>query len=30
MKTHILDESIKDDVIYNKGEYVIKPMNKDE
>ena len=30
MKTYILDESIKDSIIYNKDKYVIKPMNKDE
>jgi hypothetical protein len=30
MKTSILDESIKDEIIQNKNDYVIKPTNKDE
>jgi hypothetical protein len=30
MRTSILDESIKDVVIQNKNDYVIKPTNKDE
>jgi hypothetical protein len=30
MKTSILDESIKDKIIQNKNNYVIKPTNKDE
>ena len=30
MKTSILDESIKDKIIQNKNDYVIKPTNKDE
>lgn len=30
MKTSILDENIKDKIIQNKGNYVIKPTNKDE
>lgn len=30
MRTSILDESIKDVVIQNKNNYVIKPTNKDE
>ena len=30
MKTSILDESIKDKIIENKNDYVIKPTNKDE
>jgi len=30
MKTSILDESIKDQIIQNKNDYVIKPTNKDE
>ncbi len=30
MKTSILDESVKDKIIQNKNDYVIKPTNKDE
>ena len=30
MKTSILDENIKNEVIQNKDKYVIKPTNKDE
>ena len=30
MKTSILDEKIKDEIILNKDNYVIKPTNKDE
>ncbi len=30
MKTAILDESLKSDIINNKDKYVIKPTNKDE
>jgi len=30
MKTSILNESIKDKIIQNKNDYVIKPTNKDE
>lgn len=30
MKTYILDESVKDEIIQKKNDYVIKPTNKDE
>ncbi len=30
MKTSILDENIKDNLIQNKNDYVVKPTNKDE
>jgi len=30
MKTSLLDENIKDKLIHNKNDYVIKPTNKDE
>jgi hypothetical protein len=30
MKTSILDENIKNEIVQNKDKYVIKPTNKDE
>lgn len=30
MKTSILDETIKEKIMQNKNDYVIKPTNKDE